>query len=210
MALNAEEDRAISRLWKISKTVHEMVRDRGYEVSQDELTQDIAAFKEYAAPGGAIDRNRLNFFTNRQGHPEEQIFIFFADEKNVSVKLMRRFLSILEEKKISRGIIIYPEKMTPSAKKVVTGISEYELEDFEESSLLVNITKHTLVPKHEVLNPEEKKELLLKYRLKETQLPRIQLSDPVARYYGLKRAEVVKITRPSETAGRYASYRIAF
>lgn len=28
MALNAEEDRAISRLWKISKTVHEMVRDR--------------------------------------------------------------------------------------------------------------------------------------------------------------------------------------
>ncbi len=28
MALNAEEDRAISRLWKISRTVHEMVRDR--------------------------------------------------------------------------------------------------------------------------------------------------------------------------------------
>ncbi len=35
-------------------------------------------------------RNRLNFFTNRQGFPEEQIFVFFADEKNVSVKLMRR------------------------------------------------------------------------------------------------------------------------
>ena len=41
-------------------------------------------------------------------------------------------------------------------------MNDYELEDFEESSLLVNITKHTLVPKHEVLKPEERKELLLK------------------------------------------------
>ena len=72
----------------------------------------------------------------------------------------------------------------------------------------MNITKHELVPKHILLSREEKKRLLQRYRLKESQLPRIQRDDPVARYLGLKKGNVVKIVRRSETSGRYASYRL--
>jgi DNA-directed RNA polymerase I, II, and III subunit RPABC1 len=39
---------------------------------------------------------------------------------------------------------------------------EYHLEAFKEPDLLVNITKHFLVPKHILLRPEEKAELILK------------------------------------------------
>ncbi|GAW07774.1 RPB5 subunit of DNA-directed RNA polymerase [Lentinula edodes] len=113
---------------------------------------------------------------------------------------MRKMLSILEEKGIQQGIIVFPGNMTPSARKVIVAMaSQFRLEEFSESDLLVNITHHSLVPRHQVLSPSEKKVLLEKYRLKETQLPRIQLADPVARYYGLRRGQVVKITRPSET-----------
>lgn len=203
----------VARLWKVNRTIHELVKDRNFQVSDEEITMDLKKFEQvYASPGtGTVDRSQLNFFTSSKDDPSDQIFVFFTDEKSVGVKTMRKFLLILDEKSIQRGIIIFPGAMTPSARKVIVAMTQqYKLEEFSESDLLVNITHHILVPKHEVLSPEEKKALLERYRLKETQLPRIQITDPVARYYGLRRGQVVKITRPSETAGRYASYRICF
>ncbi|KAL5504033.1 RPB5 [Sanghuangporus vaninii] len=201
-----------TRLWRVNRTIHELVRDRGFQVSDEEIEMDLASFKQaYANSVGSVDRNMLNFFTNHRVNTQDHIFVFFSDEKSVGVKTMRKLLQILEEKTINKAIIIFPGNMTPSARKVIVAMShQYRLEEFSESDLLVNITRHILVPAHEVLTQEEKKILLEKYRLKETQLPRIQLADPVARYYGLRRGQVVKITRPSETAGRYVSYRICF
>lgn len=108
-----------------------------------------------------------------------------------------------------RAIIVVQQGMTPSAKQSLIDMApKYILEQFLESELLINITEHELVPEHIVLTPDEKEELLTRYKLKENQLMRIQAGDPVARYFGLKRGQVVKIIRPSETAGRYISYRL--
>ncbi|GAA5859531.1 hypothetical protein JCM5296_002169 [Sporobolomyces johnsonii] len=207
MADDAERETA--RLFRVSRTIHELVRDRGYLISDEEIKMSLDEFKQqYAGGSNALDKAKINFAASKE-EPGNEIYVFYSEEASVGIKTMRKFIEILETQKISRGILIFKTSMTPSANKVITAMaSQFTIEAFQESELLVNITHHVLVPTHEVLTPEEKKQLLLRYRLKDTQLPRIQLHDPVARYYGLKRGQVVKITRPSETAGRYVSYRL--
>ncbi|PLW14707.1 hypothetical protein PCANC_08139 [Puccinia coronata f. sp. avenae] len=201
-----EDDREVARLHRVNRTIKELVRDRGYEVSDEEIN---ISFSDFKSNDPLSDRKKVNFAAH---NPETNkgIFVYYADEKSVGIKTMRKFIGLLQEQTIEAGILIYSQAMTPSANKVIASMAQqYSLEAFQEAELLVNITHHIMVPKHEVMKPEEKKALLTRYRLKDTQLPRIQLSDPVARYYGLKRGQVVRITRPSETAGRYVSYRLA-
>ena len=97
----------------------------------------------------------------------------------------------MQEENISRALIVVQVGMTPSAKQALVDMApKYILEQFREAELMINITEHELVPEHVVMTPDEKKELLARYKLKEHQLPRIQQSDPVARYFGLKRGQV--------------------
>ncbi|XP_036833907.1 DNA-directed RNA polymerases I, II, and III subunit RPABC1-like [Oncorhynchus mykiss] len=93
--------------------------------------------------------------------------------------------------------------MTPSAKQSLVDMApKYILEQFLQHDLLINITEHQLVPEHIVMTKEELSELLLlQYPFTPAAYSRLQQGDPVARYFGLKRGQVVKLIRPSETAG---------
>lgn len=137
------------------------------------------------------------------------IWIEFSTDASIGIKQMRTFAQHINKHNFQTGILITQASITPAALKIVPVVLPSIIETFQEQDLLVNITHHELVPKHVLLSAEEKKRLLERYRLKESQLPRIQTGDPVAKYLGLRRGQVVKIIRKSETAGRYASYRWA-
>ena len=205
------ENRETVRLWRVHKTVHQLVHDRGYVVAQSELDMTLSDFCSLYAPSGAIlDRSSLNFLVVHRDSAAEKLFVFFPDDQSVGVKPIRGFLEKMNEHSVSRCIVVIKQSLTPSAAKVMASLApKYVMEQFGEAELVVNITEHKLVPLHVVLGDEEKQALLQRYRLKETQLPRILVTDPVARYYGMRRGQVVKIVRPSETAGRYVTYRLA-
>ncbi|CCE65644.1 hypothetical protein TPHA_0M00690 [Tetrapisispora phaffii CBS 4417] len=213
--MDKDSERSVSSLWRTFRTVKEMVRDRGYFISQDEIELPLEDFRaKYCDYMGKPQRKMMSFQANPTEESLEKfpetgsLWVEFCDEPSVGVKTMKNFVIHIQEKNYQTGIFVYQTNVTPSAMKLVPSIPPATIETFHEASLVVNITHHELVPKHIRLSEEEKKDLLKRYRLKESQLPRIQRADPVALYLGLKRGEVVKIIRKSETSGRYASYRI--
>ncbi len=72
----------------------------------------------------------------------------------------------------------------------------------------LDVTKHVLVPKHEIISESEKEELLKKYGITLRQLPRILLNDPAIKHLNPKVGDVVKIIRKSSTAGEAEYYRV--
>ncbi len=77
-------------------------------------------------------------------------------------------------------------------------------------NLVNNPAEHVLVPKHERVPLKEQEELLKQlYAQKKQQLPWIVFHvDMQARILGLVPGDIVKITRPSPSAGYYTEYRV--
>lgn len=72
----------------------------------------------------------------------------------------------------------------------------------------IDLTKNELVPKHILLNENEKEELLELYKITLRQLPRISMNDHVVKTLDGKIGDVVKITRKSTVAGESVYYRV--
>ena len=71
-----------------------------------------------------------------------------------------------------------------------------------------DIQKHKLVPKHEIMTEEEISKEFSDVDYKFKDLPKIKVNDPVAESIGAKPGDILRITRESQTAGVFVTYRI--
>jgi len=152
----------------------------------------------------------------------EPIFVVFAtdvekigkDTINKVITTMEQYSKLNEDNKsltqFLNALLVVRGGLQPAAKKYLEQCEPFVIETFTQEEVLINITKHKLVPEHTVLSNAEKQQLLKKYRCKDSQLPKIQVSDPIARFFGVNRGQVMKIKRESETAGHYVTYRLAY
>jgi DNA-directed RNA polymerase I, II, and III subunit RPABC1 len=87
-----------------------------------------------------------------------------------------------------------------------TNIKNTEI--FWYKSLTYNITLHSLVPKHELIELYKKDELKKIFYLNSIEsLPTILTKDPVAKYYNMRHGDICKITRNISNVGESISYR---
>ena len=196
-----------SHLFRIRRTLLKMLKKRSYVGDAAQLAMTPRGFVDQF--GDQPKRNDLTILAEHETDAEDQLFVFLPDDDKVGVKTIKQYCEMMKEASVSHAILVVKQGVTPFAKTALQEMaSTYLIEHFRDAELLVDVTEHRLVPAHALLSPEDRQALLDRYKLRAEQLPRIQRTDPVARYYGLKVGDVVKIVRPSETAGRYVTYRV--
>ena len=196
-----------SHLFRIRRTLLKMLKKRSYVVDAAQLAMTPRGFVDQF--GDQPKRNDLTILAEHETDAEDQLFVFLPDDDKVGVKTIKQYCEMMKEASVSHAILVVKQGVTPFAKTALQEMaSTYLIEHFRDAELLVDVTEHRLVPAHALLSPEDRQALLDRYKLRAEQLPRIQRTDPVARYYGLKVGDGVKIVRPSETAGRYVTYRV--
>ena len=112
-----------------------------------------------------------------------QIFVFWPDEPKPGVEVITKYVQMMDEHDTERAILVIRTGLSAPAKGVcpyrsccagrahtlavqmllkVESMMGKRLEYFLEGELMVNITKHMLVPTHVVLSSAEKALLLEK------------------------------------------------
>lgn len=209
-------DNESTRVYRVLKTCYKMLNKRGYHVDEAKLDDKIYTMDQFRQEQGLynnsvrIDRSKIVILCALKDDLDDKIYTFFAPVEKINKTHVEDYYKQMVTDNVKRAILIIGMPMTSAAKDSLKKFASkgIRIDIFHDKELLVDITEHKLVPEHRLLTQTEKQELLLRYRLKESQLPRIQAVDPVARYFGLKARDVVRIERPSETAGRYITYRI--
>ncbi len=181
---------------RVRTTALAMLKKRGYSV----LTNDDS----YSTNSIIATRN---IGDERSETTEETIIVFFSNELKIGITQIRAYIEEMKQLEIEHAILITKGTYTSSATKGVV-LAPVRIELFTEKETRIDITEHSLQPKFKMCNRDEIETVLSKFDIKLTQLPRMKKTDPIARFYGAKPKDVFKITRPSETAGLYTSYRV--
>ena len=153
-----------------------MLKDRGYIVSEKKLNMTKQEFQEqYSGQRETLNGLFEKRTTEDQLDPNgntEKLLLFFPDQDKINAKALQQIAMKMIEIECMNAMVIL-KGTTPIAKKVtlklinaclqeLDELKPCEIQIFLQQELLVNITEHELVPKHEVLSDKAKSELLKK------------------------------------------------
>ncbi|KAK9911130.1 hypothetical protein M0R45_035053 [Rubus argutus] len=93
MVLTEEEISQISRLYRVRKTVMQMLKERNYIIVDHDLNMTLLQSKNKHAENMKREDRTIN--RRKQGDDSDQIFIyvFFPDEAEVGVKTMKSYVT---------------------------------------------------------------------------------------------------------------------
>jgi DNA-directed RNA polymerase subunit H (RpoH/RPB5) len=210
----------IDNVYRSRHTLLDILRDRGYEVSKyekfspAEATAAASSFTGLSFHVTKADEKKQchvryeNISQQKLKGPYFTEMIPDEDCENVEVILMMTG-SITD----THNGIALKEYMRLKEEPNEKGIRErrkLRVSFFSIEMLVINPTRHILVPKHEIVPEEEHKTLMDRlYVISKSKFPEIKFhADMIARCIGAVPGDIVKITRPSASSGEAIIYRV--
>lgn len=191
-------------LYKVRKTVLEMINDRGNIVPE----QENITFEQFNIK---YDNNNLDIYINNDVNNQKYYIHFHNDIKNFSKadlkNIMSKIITKYEDENINL-ILILKDKENSSITKELTKETYKNVEIFLRKNMIFNITHHVFQPKFFILSKDDEKELIDKYYTTKSKLPKMSKNDPIAKYYGIKSEQIFKIIRKSPEVGESIYYRL--
>ena len=223
----------IEKVYRSRQTVLDILRERGYDTVGPEKfgPEEI---REALALGGVGGGKALEFTVTAKedapnaATPTVRVYVFMTRLKNK----LPGFIQSLE---IPIGAVDpsarQPDKLgspvDPEQTSIICLINDPVVSVFNQASVSawnlrklrltffnidsfqMNPLRHYLVPKHEVVPPETHAALMKdRYITSKAQFPLIRYhEDPITRVIGCIPGDIIKITRPSPSAGEYIIYR---
>ncbi len=207
------------RLYRSRRTVLQILQDRGYADAEGEHQ----TFEEFCDWVDDLEDSDTDTEELSEKEIKESMVMTFSkagkDEIRVywytEAKLGTEFRNIvgeLKEEDISRAIIVIEVSVTPHAKNTLKGLRSQKMyiDVFRVEETQINISHNRLVPKHVVCSRGEKMKVMKAYQVDRTQLPYIKTIDPMVKYLGAVKGQLIKIIRNSETmkGEKVISYRL--
>lgn len=194
------------------KYILEMLEKRNYDTSEYK-TQGSEELKIL------FQTNSLDIVIHKNNDPNKIAIVkYLVTKPKIKINSLEKEISELlnsdllinkplEEYEI---IILLKDKKSDSLQKVMDKCISRGIfiQLFWIKNLMYNPMEHRFVPKHEIISNDEYMEVIKKFNIQNNGIPIIYMNDPIAQYLGMRIGQVCKITRTSDTCGKYITYRI--
>jgi len=170
----------------VEKKTKVLIKLRGYKILKKEEIKNAISY------------------TIKMKDKQKAILWAVTTDGTVGVAYVTQLKKAMDDAKVEKGIITTIGKYTHTAK---TRSKQNGIELIPKIFPSFKIFDHDFVSKHELLTPEEKEEILEKYKMQPYQLPRINAYDPAIIAVGGNPGDIVRVIRKSQTAGKYVAYR---
>ncbi len=205
----------IDNIYRSRMTLLDILEDRGYNVTK------YRKFSPAEATAAVGSFGSLSFKVSKKDNETKVCDVRYADVSRQ--KLDTFFNDIEDDDTENTEVIVMMSGPVTDAHHIIALKQYMKMKESSEKDrrklrvsffsieiLVINPMRHVLVPKHEIVPQEYHKELMDSlYITSKSKFPEIKFHiDPIARCIGAVPGDIIKITRPSQSAGESIIYRV--